>query len=78
MNSNLRHYPLPSRIVDTLNRADSLAVQFNRLGQPAPNEIDVSAVDLASVDMIVRSVTNGRMTAQNVTWNGRPLSSLAA
>ncbi len=71
MNHNLRHYPLPERIVRNLQRADALAMHMHRTGQQIPEDITVSASDFATANRIVRAFAGD---AHDVSWNGRKLS----
>lgn len=73
MIDNLRLYPLPTRIVATLNRVDATAARMANEGVPTPDVIGLARSDFEQVDAIVRHVSRNRADASRVTWNGRHL-----
>lgn len=73
MTDNLRLYPLPEKIVSTLNRVDATAARMARAGDVVPDVIALPRKEFEQVDIIVRHISRNRSSAQQVTWNGRHL-----
>jgi hypothetical protein len=72
-NNELNNYPLPEHVERALVAADKLAMMLVRHGQPAPDSIQLTTADYHVVDTLLRSISDGRISAHQVTWYGRPI-----
>ena len=75
---DLTTYPLPESIRSRLQRADISAALLERVGRDAPDVIDLPKDQFKTVDMIVSTITNGRVRAHSVRWRGREITAEAA
>jgi (2Fe-2S) ferredoxin len=73
---DLKMYPIPQALAVTLAKADAVAQSIARCGRPVPEKIALYELDFDRIDRVVKSLTGGKLTAEQTHWNGRYLKRL--
>lgn len=72
--TDLKLYPLPDRLRAVLAQADQIAQTMARSGRAVPEKIMLYSGDFDTIERIVRHVTAGRLSAEQVAWSGRSIA----